>query len=220
MKSLLFFLTLLFSMGLHSQNLTMATVEPLKLSEQELLSLPLSELKSIEKSLLSQYSVMTKYIELTNDKVIKKPYIKISYNKTSYIDNILSAQKWINSNADTVNNTIKIASSKAQPVKIFISKTKLKDDVYECEALPILINMHLGEIHRYALSCDTGNRAKPQLETTLILGYSLNYKLKNLSTKVMDINPLSIDAEIIQMDLDNTNKIDLNATISVINQQR
>ncbi|MEO9275033.1 hypothetical protein ABFY09_09230 [Marinomonas sp. 5E14-1] len=215
MKPLLFFLSLLFSMGSHSQNLTMATVKPLEFSQQELISLPLSELKSIEKSLLKQYSVMTKYIELTNDKMIKKPYIKIPYNKTSYIDNILSAQKWINTNADTVNSTIKIAAFKSQPVKIFISKATLKDDVYECEALPILINMHLGEIHHYALSCDTGNRAKPQLETMLILGYSLNYKLKNLSTKVMDIDPLSIDAEIIQVDLDNTNKIDLNATISL-----
>ncbi|MFT2098075.1 hypothetical protein ACMUMQ_06900 [Marinomonas sp. 2405UD66-6] len=217
MKPLLFFLTLLFNMELHSQNLTMATVTPLKLSKQELLSLPLSDLKSIEKSLLSQYSVMTKYIELTNDKVIKKPYIKISYNKTSYIDNILSAQKWINTNTDTVNNTIKVAVSKSQPVKIFISKTTLKDDAYECEALPILINMHLGEIHRYALSCDTGNRTKPQLETTLILGYSLNYKLKSLNTKILDVDPLSDDPKTIQMSLENTNKIDLNATISLRN---
>ncbi|WOD06133.1 hypothetical protein [Marinomonas sp. GJ51-6] len=220
MKSLLFFLTLLFSMGLHSQNLTMATVKPLKLSEQELLSLPLSELKSIEKSLLSQSSVMAKYLELTNDKVIKKPYIKIPYNKTSYINNILSAQKWVNTNADTVNNTIKIASSKTQPIKIFISKTTLKDGWLECKALPIVINMHLGEIHHYAFSCETGNRIKPQLETTLLLGYSLNYRLKNMSTKVMDINPLSDSTSSTQMNLESTNNIDLNSAISVSIQSK
>lgn len=218
MKLFLLSLGLILSTAIHAQNLTMGTVRSHSLSEQGLASMSLSELKAIEKSVLSQYSVMAKYISLTNDQTIKKPYVKISYNKQSYIDNILSAQKWINENAKRVNNTIKIAASQAQPVKIFISQVILKDGKYECEALPVVINIHLGEIHRYALSCETNNKTKPQLETTLLLGYSLNYKLKSLRTTVMDIDPLSVETKIVQTSLDNTSNIDLNATISLRNQ--